>query len=90
MNPLINMLNQQNPLIAMMQPIYNAMQTANNPMSALSQMAMQDPRMQQVVQTINQNGGIQRAVYAEAQKRNTDPNDALAQARQMIQTFNMK
>jgi len=90
MNPLIAMLNQQNPLVAMMRPLYSAMQTAQDPLSALSQMAMQDQRMQQVVQTINQNGGIQRAVYAEAQRRNADPNDALAQARQMIQTFNMK
>ena len=90
MNPLINMLNQQNPMLAMLRPIYNAMQTAHDPMSALSQMAMQDERMQQVVGTINQNGGIQRAVYAEAQRRNADPNDALAQARQILQTFNMK
>ena len=89
MNPLISMMNQ-NPLLAMIQPLYSAMQTAKDPLSALSQMAMQDQRMQQVVQTINQNGGIQGAVYAEAQRRNTTPENALAQARQMIQTINMK
>ena len=90
MNPIINMMNRMNPMVAMMQPLYNAMQTAQNPMAVLGQMAANDDRMQQVVNTIQQNGGIQQALYAEAQKRNMNPNEALNQAQQMMQSFNMR
>jgi len=90
MNPIINQLNQMNPMVAMLQPLYNVMMTAQDPMSGLGQMAASDDRMQQVMNTIQQYGGVQQAVYAEAQKKNMNPNDALNQARQILQTFNMK
>ena len=90
MNPIISELNKMNPITAMLSPLYNAMRSAGNPMAALGRMAMQDERMQQVVNTINQYGGIQQAVYAVAQKQNANPNDALNQARQFLSTFNMK
>lgn len=90
MNPIINQLNQMNPMVAMLQPLYNVMMTAQDPMSGLGQMAANDDRMQQVMNTIQQYGGVQQAVYAEAQKKNMNPNDALNQARQILQTFNMK
>ena len=90
MNPIIDQLNQMNPMLAMFQPVMSAMRTAQNPMAALSQLAMRDNRMQQVINSIQQNGGIQQAVYAEANSRNINPNDALNQARQLMQTFNMK
>ena len=90
MNPLINLLDQNNPMISMFQPLYNALRGSTNPMQTLGQMAYNDQRMQQVVNTINQYGGIQQAVYGEAQKRNLDPNSALQQAQQMMQTFNRK
>ena len=90
MNPIISMLNQQNPMMEMLRPIYNAMQYSRNPMDVIGQMASSDNRMQQVMNAIQQNGGIQQAVYAKAQEKNIDPNDVLNQARQMIQTFMMK
>ena len=90
MNPIISMLNRQNPLAAMLQPIYNVMRSVQNPMDAIGQMASNDDRMQQVVDTIKRNGGIQQAVYAEAQRQNIDPNNVLNQAKQMIQAFNMR
>ena len=90
MNPIIDMLNKQNPLATMLQPIYSAMQTAQDPMSGIYQMAMRDERMQQLADVVKQYGGIQQAVYAESQKRNINPDNALNQARQMMQTFNMK
>ena len=90
MNPIINMLNQQNPIMDMLRPLYNAMQASGNPMAAISQMAMQDDRVKQAMNSISLNGGVQGAVYAEAQKRNIDPNEALAQAQQLLQTINMK
>lgn len=90
MNPIVNQLNQMNPIAMMLQPIYNTLKTAQNPIAAIGQMASSDNRMQQVMNSIQQNGGIQQAVYAEAQQRNMNPNDALNQARQILQTFNMK
>lgn len=90
MNPIINLMNQQNPMVAILQPVYNAMKSFRNPIDAIGQMATNDDRMQQVMNSIQQNGGLQQAVYSEAQKRNINPNDALNQARQLIQTFNMK
>lgn len=90
MNPIVSLLNRQNPMISMLQPLYNAMITAQNPMAALGQMANNDTRLQQVMSSIQQNGGVQQAVYAEAQRRNINPNDALNQAQQMMQTFKMK
>ena len=90
MNPIVDMMNQQNPLAAILRPIFNAMQGNSDPLAMIGQMASQDERMQQVMTTIQQNGGIQQAVYAEAQKRNQNPNDALNQARQILQSFNMK
>ena len=90
MNPIVSMLNRQNPVMQMLQPLYSAMVASQNPMAALGQMAMQDNRMQQVMNSINQYGSVQQAVYAEAQKRNANPNDALNQAKQMMQSFNMR
>lgn len=90
MNPIINHLNQQNPMLTMLRPIYNMMQNGNNPMVAINQMAMNDERMKQVSDVIAQNGGIQQAVYAEAMKRNVNPNDALNEARNILQSLNSK
>ena len=90
MNPIINMLNRQNPIAAMLQPIYNTMRAAQNPMAGLGQMAANDERMQQVVNAIRQNGGVQQAVYAEAQRQNRNPNDVLNQAQQILNAFNMR
>lgn len=96
MNPIINMMSQaaqpaqQNPMAGMLGPIFAAMQGASNPLEAINQMAKSDPRMQSVMDTIKQNGGIQQAVYAEAQRRNINLDDVLNQARQIMQSFNMK
>jgi type VI protein secretion system component VasK len=74
----------------MLRPIFNAMNGNGNPMEMLGQMASQDERLQQVMNAIRQNGGIQQAVYAEAKRRNQDPADALNQARQVLYSFKMK
>lgn len=89
MNPIIDAMSQ-NPMMAMMRMLFNGGQGTGNPLSILGQMASQDERMKQVMNTIQQNGGIQQAVYAEAQRRNQNPDDALNQARQILQSFNMK
>lgn len=86
MNPIVDMLNRQNPLMNILRSI----QGMQNPMAALEQMAMGDQRIQSMMDTIRKNGSVQQAVYAEAQKRNIDPNALINQAQQMMQGLSMK
>lgn len=86
MNPIVDMLNRQNPLMNILRSI----QGMQNPMAALEQMAMGDQRIQSIMDTIRKNGSAQQAVYAEAQKRNIDPNSLINQAQQMMQGLSMK
>jgi len=90
MNPIVNQMNNMNPMDAMMQPLFQAMRTAQNPMAALGQMVASNPQMQDVITAIQQNGTAQQAFYNEAQKRNANTNDILRQAQQMMQTFPMR
>ena len=64
----------------------NMIQAANNPTAAVNQMAMNDPRMQQVMQVINQNGGdAKTAFYNLARQRGVNPEDILNQIRGLNQ-----
>ena len=57
-------------------------QAAKDPMMAINQIAANNPQMQQVMQLINQNGGLQNAkqlLYNMAQQRGVDPNTILSQ-----------
>jgi hypothetical protein len=87
MNPIVTQMMRNNPMTDMFQQVFGAMNGAQNPIAGLESMAVNDERMQTVLNTIRQNGGIQQAVYAEAQKRNMNPNDALNQAQQLLQAF---
>ena len=54
-------------------------QAAKDPQSALQQMAQSDPRMQQVSDFVNQNGGDAKAAFYQlARKKGVDP-DAFIQ-----------
>ena len=56
--------------------------SAKDPMAAINQMAGQDPRMQQVMQFIQQNGGDPKtAFYALAQQKGVNPEEVLSQLR---------
>lgn len=81
MNPIINQMNMNNPLAA----LAVLMRNSPNPEAALRQMALQDERIQTVMNMINQYGGAKQAVYAEAKSRNIDPNSVFYQAQQMLQ-----
>lgn len=84
MNPLLSLLEsgnkEQNPLAQ----VINLIKTAKNPVAAVSQMAQTDPRMKQVNDAINQNGGVQQAVYAIAKQRGISVDSLLNQARSMM------
>lgn len=59
-------------------------QAANNPMQAVNQMAANDPRMQHVMEIVNQNGGDARAAfYNMARQRGVDPNAILNQLKSL-------
>lgn len=82
-NPIVNMLQPAtaNPLAG----VFNLLKSASNPIMALQNMALNDPRMQNIYNIIQQNGGnAQQAFYAEAQRRGVDPTQTLQQAQSMM------
>lgn len=63
--------------------VMQTLKAVSNPLAALQGMAIADPRMQNVINIINQNGGDpKRAFYAMAQQQGIDPNTVLQQAQQ--------
>ena len=58
---------------------------SQNPMAALQQMAQSDSRLQQVMNTIQQNGGDAKSTfYKMAQQKGVDPNDIIKQLQSMM------
>ena len=76
MPPILQQLakNQMNPIKQMM----NMVKMSNNPQAMISQMMVQNPQMQQVMQIVQQHGGDPMAAFrAEAEKRGMDPQEIL-------------
>jgi hypothetical protein len=85
MNLLLNLLNKANPAMGTIAQVAGAIKAARDPMAAVSQMAQSDPRMKQVADVINHNGGnVQQAVYALARQKGIDVNEVLKQAQTML------
>lgn len=62
--------------------MFQMVKTAANPQAAVNQLVQNDPRMQQVMQYINQNGGNAKAAfYKLAQEKGVNPDDILKQFR---------
>ena len=84
-NLIANLLAKAGPMGQMVQQaagMAQAMQSGN-PMGAL--MGQSDPRMQQVIDYVNQNGGNPEQVfYALAKAKGADPNDILTQVKSFI------
>ena len=75
MNPIVNQMMQtmfsKNPIMQM----YKTVMFAQNKNQAISNLAQQNPQVQQVLNFINQNGGnAQQLYYNACQQRNIDPN----------------
>lgn len=82
-NPILNLLGQANPITQNLGQVIQTLKAVSNPLAALQNMAYNDPRMQNVLNVINQNGGDpKRAFYAMAQQQGVDPNTVLQQAQQ--------
>lgn len=80
MNPMLQNLNQSR-LAQNLTPIKNLMSTiknAGNPQMIFQQMMSRNPRIQQVVQYINDNGGnAEKAFYKLAAEKGINPNEIL-------------
>ena len=85
-NPIINLLGRTNPAMQALSQMVGIAKTVQNPQAALQQMSANNPQMQEVMQLINQNGGINNAqniFYNLCQQRGVDPNTILNQLRSM-------
>ena len=83
-NPVADLFGR---MAQQMQPLQNISQMATgmaNPQSA-QQMVQNDPRIQQIMQMISQNGGDGKSLfYKMAQQKGADPNQIIYQAKMMM------
>ena len=85
-NPMLNLLNQsQGGLLQLnninkIKSMMNILKNSNNPYALLQQFIQQNPRAQQVMNYINQNGGDpKQAFYKMAQEKGLNPDEILKQ-----------
>ena len=71
----------RNNMSQMLQPVrqmMNMVRGAQNPQAVLSQLAMSNPQMRQVMDIVQKHGGDPMAAFrAEAEARGVDPNEIL-------------
>ena len=81
-NPIINMLQ---PAADPLAGIFNTLKSAKNPITMLQTMAQNDPRLQEVVNVLNQyRGDARQAFYAEAKNKGANITNILQQAQSMM------
>lgn len=73
-----NPFNTLNPMnnydMGSIQNAYRALTTSNNPMQVFQQMAMNNPRLQPVLNMLNQGANPQQLFVNMCQQRGIDPN----------------
>ena len=80
MNPILNQLMsgvmQNNPIMN----LFRTVSAAQNPNAMMQQMAMNNPKLKQTLDFVNQNGGNAKELfYKMAQQKGVDPNTILNQ-----------
>ena len=84
-NPILDMMTRTNTAMESFGKMVGTVQAAKNPMGAISQMAMNNPQMQQVMQVVQQNGGnAQQAFYNMCRQRGVDPNTIISQVQGLM------
>ena len=84
-NPILNLAMRANPMAQVLSNMFGMAKNSGNMTEALNQMAVNDPRMAQVMAVIQQhNGDAMAALRDVAQQRGVDPNYAIEQVRGMI------
>ena len=81
-NPIMTLLGRTNPMMQTISQMVNMAKAAQNPMAAINKMSANDPRIQQVMEYVNQNGGDAKAAfYNLANQKGVNPNDIISQLR---------
>ena len=83
-NPISALLGRINPTLGTATQLLGVLKTAKDPLAALYQMAQTNPQAKQMTDFIDQNGGLQQAINAQAQKQGVNPNEAIQQALQIL------
>lgn len=88
-NLLLNLLGKAASQQLPMEQVLGTIRAANDPIGEMTRMASSDPRMQEVINVINQNGGLKQAVIATAKEKGLDLDQVLKEAQQqMLKMFN--
>ena len=84
-NPIMALLGRTNPAMQGISQMVKMAKASQNPQAAIQQMAQSDPRLQQVMQVIQQNGGDAKAAfYNMAKQRGVNPEDIIKQLQGMM------
>lgn len=86
-NPIAELLGRTtgNPAMQGISQMAETVKAAQNPQAALSQMAQNNPQVQQVMQYVRQNGGdAKSAFYALAKQKGIDPDTIIQQVQGMM------
>ena len=71
-------LAKSSPMMGQIKQMMNTVRTAQNPQLALNQMVMGNPKLKQVMDLINQNGGdIEKTVRTVAEQNGFRPEDVM-------------
>ena len=81
LNPMLAALSQSQG-VSQIKNLMTAIKMAQNPQMALQQLAAQNPKLNEVMKIVEENGGDAKAAfYKMAKEKGVDPNDILAQLR---------
>lgn len=80
-NPIMQMLQQSNPLSGVMN-LFNTVKNSQNQSETLNAMAQNNPQLKQVMDYVNQNGGnAKQLFYDMCKQKNVDPESILSKLR---------
>ena len=81
-NPIVQALASRSPQAAQVRQLFSMVKNAGNPQVMLNQMMASNPKMKEVMDFVNQNGGDpKRAFYALAKQKGVDPEEILKELR---------
>ena len=75
---ILQQLARSNPMMGQIKQMMGMIKSSGNPQMMLNQMMMNNPRMKEVMDIVQQYGGDpMKAFYAIAEQKGVDPNDIL-------------
>ena len=84
-NPIMALLGKINPAMQAIAQMFGIVKTAKDPQAMINQLSQNDPRMQEVLNVVQQNGGNAKGLfYSLAKQRGVDPEMVLQQVRSMM------